>query len=146
MKINKYFFLISFFFSFFAFSIDQGDKTIHFVASWNQDLHVAQGRYQASYAFWDDFSAGPVFEHNQFFMAPALGVTWHLEPFEITTHAGPLFWKREGIKKTVFQISLHAQYLIQITTHFQALVSAGVNLPDQFFRGVPIGLGMRYWF
>jgi hypothetical protein len=125
---------------------DSGDVVFHLVGSWNQDLKVFQTRVNAGYAFWNDFSIGPVVEVNKYFYAPGLGVTWHLEPFEVLAAAGPLFWHKDDVKKTAIQVSVHANYLKQITTHFQILISAGVNLPDKFFRGVPVGLGVRYWF
>ena len=125
---------------------DEGDVLLHGVVSWNQDLKVVQGRYSVGYAFWNDFSLGASYEHNGFFAAPGAGITWHLEPFEIVTHAGPLFWEKKGVKKTYYHISLHANYLTQITSHLQVILSAGVNLPGKRFRGVPLGAGLRYWF
>lgn len=142
----KKFFLALCFCSAPLYAVDSGDIVLHASGGWNQDLEVFQGRTEASYSFWDDFSIGPVFEFNKFFYAPALGIKWHLEPFEILAHTGPLFWRRLDEKKTAIQVSIHANYLIQITTHFQFFVTAGVNLPERYFRGVPLGAGLRYWF
>lgn len=128
-----------------AHATDAGDLIFHGVVGWNQDLKVVQTRAVLGYSFWNDFSMGPVFESNKYFYAPALGITWHLEPFEVLAHTGPLFWHKENVKKVSYQISVHANYMIQITTHFQFLLTAGINLPDKFFRGVPLGLGIRYW-
>ncbi len=129
-----------------SFAIDEGDLVLHASGGWNQDLELFQGRAEVAYSFWDNFSMGPAVEYNDFFYAPGFGITWHLEPFELLTHAGPLFWRKDGEKRTSFHISIHANYLIQITTHFQLFVTAGVNLPEKYFRGVPLGAGMRYWF
>ena len=129
-----------------SYAADRGDLLLHVVESWNQDLKVLQTRTVVAYAFWNDFSVGPVLEFNKYYYASGLGVTWHLEPFEILAHTGVLFWRRDGVSRTAFQVSVHANYLMQFTTHFQGLLSAGVNLPDKFFRGVPLGLGVRYWF
>ena len=139
-------FLSSVFLSVPAQATDSGDLLFHLVGAWNQDLEVFQTRADIGYSFWDDFSIGPVFEYNEYFYTPALGITWHLEPFEILVHSGPLFWRKSGISKNSYQVSIHANYMMQITTHFQFLVTAGVNLPERFFRGVPIGAGFRYWF
>ncbi len=125
---------------------DSSDILIHAVGGWNQDLQVFQGRGNVAYAFWNDFSLGPVMEFNEFFKAPGLGLTWHLEPFELLVHGGPLFWSKEGEKKTSVHVSIHASYLLQFTTHFAGLLTAGVNLPEKYFRGVPLGAGLRYWF
>lgn len=146
MKYCILFFVVYFFSLNILRAADEGDVLLHGVASWNQDLKVVQGRYSIGYAFWNDFSLGASYEHNGFFSAPGAGITWHLEPFEIVTHAGPLFWDKNGVKKTYYHISLHANYLTQITSHLQFLLSAGVNLPGKRFRGVPIGAGIRYWF
>lgn len=139
-------FLLVFLLTCSAHAIDSGDFVFHSAGSWNQDLEVFQGRGEIAYAFWNDFSIGPVMEFNKFYYAPALGITWHLEPFELLAHAGPLFWRDKGEKRTSLQVSVHANYLIQITTHFQAMFTAGANLPEKYFRGVPIGAGLRYWF
>lgn len=129
-----------------SFATDSGDLVLHASGGWNQDLKLLQGRAEVAYAFWNDFSIGPVLEYNNFFYAPGLGVTWHLEPFELLAHAGPLFWSKDNEKRTSFHVSIHANYLIQLTTHLQLFVSAGVNLPEKFFRGVTLGAGFRYWF
>lgn len=129
-----------------AEAIDSGDFVFHSSGAWNQDLEVFQGRAEMAYSLWNDFSMGPVMEFNKFYYAPALGVTWHLEPFELLAHVGPLFWRDKGEKRTSFQISVHANYLLQVTTHWQLLFTAGANLPEKYFRGVPIGAGIRYWF
>lgn len=129
-----------------SFATDSGDFLLHASGGWNQDLELFQGRTEIAYAFWDDFSIGPVLEYNALFYAPGFGVTWHLDPFELLTHAGPIFWRKNDEKRTSFHISIHANYMIQITTHFQFFVTAGVNLPEKYFRGVPLGAGLRYWF
>ncbi|MEZ4814960.1 MAG: hypothetical protein R3A80_07120 [Bdellovibrionota bacterium] len=131
---------------FSASAADSGDILIHATGGWNQDLELFQGRGEVAYSFWNDFSIGPVIEFNRYYYTPALGITWHLEPFEILAHTGPLFWEKDGNKRTTIQFSIHANYLMQITTHFQFFVSAGANLPDKYFRGVPLGAGLRYWF
>jgi hypothetical protein len=129
-----------------AFAIDKGDYVIHVVESWNNDLEVTQTHAKFSYALINDFSMGLAFEMNKFYKSPALSLNWHLEPFELSAEAGPLFWNYQGVRREAFQFSIYANYLWQITTHFQLLFSAGINLPDKFFRGVPLGLGFRYWF
>jgi hypothetical protein len=129
-----------------AFATDQGDYVIHAVQSWNNNLEVFQTRAVVSYAFWNDFSFGGALELNKFYESPALSVSWHLEPFELSGEVGPLFWHQNGERRNGFQFSIYANYLWQMTTHFQLLFSAGINLPDKFFRGVPIGVGFRYWF
>jgi long-subunit fatty acid transport protein len=128
-----------------AFATDQGDYVIHAVQSWNNNLEVFQTRTVFSYAFVNEFSVGGAFEVNHFYKSPSLNMSWHLEPFELSAEAGPLFWSYQGERRTAFQFSIYANYLWQITTHFQLLFSAGINLPDKFFRGVPLGLGFRYW-
>jgi hypothetical protein len=129
-----------------AFATDQGDYVIHVVESWNNNLEVFQTRSVFSYAFMNDFSVGVAFEINKFYKSPALSLNWHLEPFELSAEAGPLFWDYRGERRGSFQFSIYANYLWQMTTHFQLLFSAGINLPNKFFRGVPLGLGFRYWF
>jgi hypothetical protein len=145
-KLFPLLFVLAFFLVRPAHAIDSGDTVFHLTEAWNQDLKVFQTRVEAAHSFWDDFSVGPVFEFNRFFYAPGLGVTWHLEPFELLAHIGPLFWHKDGVKRLALQVSIHANYMLQITTHFQVLVTAGVNLPDKYFRGVPLGAGIRYWF
>ena len=129
-----------------SWATDSGDVVFRAVGGWNQDLEVFQGRAEVAYAFWNDFSIGPVYEFNRYYTAPGLGITWHLEPFELLAHGGPLFWHKDQEKRTALQVSIHANYLIQLSTHIQFLVGAGINLPDKSFRGVPIGAGFRYWF
>lgn len=129
-----------------AFATDQGDYVIHAVESWNNNLEVFQTRTVFSYAFINDFSVGAAFEINKFYKSPAVSLNWHLEPFELSAEAGPLFWDYQGERHSAFQFSIYANYLWQMTTHFQLLFSAGINLPNEFFRGVPLGLGFRYWF
>jgi hypothetical protein len=145
-KLQIIFFLLTLFCSSRAHATDQGDYLIHAVGSWNNNLEVFQARTVLSYAFVNDFSVGAAFEINKFYKSPALSLGWHLEPFELFAEAGPLFWSYEGERHGAFQFSIYANYLWQITTHFQILFSAGINLPDEFFRGVPLGLGIRYWF
>ena len=143
----KKFCSIFFFLCFFsAHAIDSGDVVLHASGGWNQNLKAVQGRVESAYSFFNDFSIGPAFEFNKYFYALGMGVTWHLEPFEVLAHTGPLYWRSTGQKQTAWQVSVHANYLIALTTHWQLLGTAGVNLPDRYFRGVPIGLGMRYWF
>ena len=129
-----------------SFATDQGDYVIHAVESWNNNLEVFQTRTAFSYAFVNDFSVGAAFEMNKFYKSPALILSWHLEPFELSAEAGPLFWDYHGERRGAFQFSIYANYLWQITTHFQLLFSAGIKLPNEFFRGVPLGLGFRYWY
>ena len=147
-KLYKFFFLsvCTWIFSSQAFAADQGDFLVHTVESWNNNLEVFQTRAVLSYAFVNDFSVGAAFEVNKFYKSPALSLGWHLEPFELFAEAGPLFWNYEGDHRGAFQFSIYVNYLWQMTTHFQLLFSAGINLPDKFFRGVPLGLGFRYWF
>lgn len=129
-----------------AHAIDAGDWVFHAVGGWNPNLRVVQERFQLGHSFFDDFSVGPVVEHSTFFTTYAGGITWHLEPVEVTGNAGILYWKKGYVQRKDFEFSVHADYLYQLMTHLQLLASVGINLPEKYFRGVPLGLGARCWF